>query len=192
MPKVSNRPRRKFIHSPSRLFRISRIFYFPKMRGGHPSPPRPKPSYIFVSWMATIVALSALWAISYLSDAAMIIAPFGATCVLIFAAPDGPLSQPRNVIGGHLLATAISLALLHFVGDQWWVITLAVATSIAAMQYTKTLHAPAGADPLVIIMGNAPWSFIIFPVLIGSVVLVLCAVLTNNLARDRHYPKYWW
>jgi CBS-domain-containing membrane protein len=184
--------KKKLIHSPSRLFRISKIFYFPKMRGGHPSPPRPKLSYIFVSWIATVVAISALWAISYFSDSAMIIAPFGATCVLIFAVPDGPLSQPRNVIGGHLLATAISLIFLHLFGDQWWVITLAVATSIAAMQATKTLHPPAGADPLVVILSNATWSFIAIPVFIGSVVLIVCAVITNNLSRDRHYPKYWW
>ena len=183
---------RKITVAPARVFHLSRKHYFPKMRGGQPIPPRPSLNYIVLSWLSTFIALSVLWALSFWSNSLIVIAPFGATCVLIFAAPDSPLAQPRNVIGGHLLATAISLIMLHFFGNHWWVISMTVATSIAAMQLTRTLHPPAGADPLVVILTHAPWSFIIIPVLVGSVILVLCATITNNVAKDRHYPKYWW
>lgn len=179
-------------HLPKKIFHISRMHYFPKMKGGHPSPQRAGLLYILVSWMATFVAISALSAVSNWSNSIMIIAPFGATCVLLFAAPESPLAQPRNVIGGHVIATIISLVILHFLGNHWWVLAFAVATAIAAMQVTRTLHPPAGADPLVVILTGAPWSFVVAPVLVGAVTLVLCAVITNNFAKDRHYPKYWW
>lgn len=175
-----------------KLLHVSKKHYFPRMKGGHPSPARPKFSYIFITWVVTVIAISVLSAISHFSHSIMIIAPFGATCVLLFAAPDSPLSQPRNVIGGHFIATAISLIFLNLFGNDWWVLAITVATAIAAMQMTKTLHPPAGADPLVVIITGAPWSFLISPVLAGAVTLVLCAVITNNFSKDRHYPKYWW
>lgn len=106
-----------------------------------------------------------------------------------FAVPESPLAQLRNVIGWYLISTAISLALLNICGDSWRVVTLAVTTSIAAMQFTRTVHPHAGDDPLVIIITHAPWSFIAVPVLVGAMILVCCGVLTNNLSRDRHYPK---
>jgi CBS-domain-containing membrane protein len=119
-------------------------------------------------------------------------APFGATCVLLFAAPESHFSQPRNVIGGHFIAATISVLLWHFLGDQWWVLALGVGTAIAVMQLTKTLHPPAGAHPLVIITGHASWGFIFTPVLLGAITLVLCGIIANNLIKDRHYPRYWW
>ncbi len=69
---------------------------------------------------------------------------------------------------------------------------MAVATSIAVMQYTRTLHPPAGADPIVVILTHASWGFILVPVLAGAVILVICGVIKNNLSKERAYPKYWW
>lgn len=163
------------------------------MRGsGHPLPPKPSFLYVFATWIGAIITFSILYGLSYLTGATMLMAPFGATCVLVFGAPDSPLAQPRNIIVGHLISTAIALLFLHFLGDSWWVITLSVATAIAAMQLTRTLHPPAGADPIVVILTHAQPSFILVPVLAGAVLFVLCGVITNNFFKDRHYPKYWW
>jgi CBS-domain-containing membrane protein len=177
---------------PTKIFHLSRQHYFPKMRGGHSSPPRPDLLYILATWICSTLAISALYAVSYYTNSIMIMAPFGATCVLIFGAPDSPLAQPRNVIGGHLIATGISLVFLHIFGDSWYIIAMCVGTTIAVMQLTKTLHPPAGADPLVVIISHAPWNFMFIPVMVGAAILVLCGVITNNFAKDRHYPKYWW
>jgi CBS-domain-containing membrane protein len=76
-------------------------------------------------------------------------------------------------------------------GHDAWVMALAVSTTIGLMQLTHTLHPPAGATPLVILMTSASWKFFFTPVLTGSLLLVLCAVVFNNLAHDRSYPKYW-
>lgn len=109
-----------------------------------------------------------------------------------FGANESPFAQPRNVIGGYLVATIIAVILGQLFGDGWWVMAIGVATTIAAMQFTKTLHPPAGAATMVVLSGHASWGFIFVPVLVGAIILVLCGVITNNFAKNRHYPKYWW
>jgi CBS-domain-containing membrane protein len=180
------------LHLSIQVVQVSKKHYFPKMKGGHLKPPRPAFSYIIVTWVCSLIALSALYGMSYVTDSLLIMAPFGATCALLFGAPDSPLAQPRNVIGGHVIATAISLLFLYVLGDSWWVVALGVSTTIAVMQYTRTLHPPAGADPIVVILTHASWQFIFIPVLAGAVILVICSLITNNFDKNRHYPKYWW
>lgn len=118
-------------------------------------------------------------------------APFGATSVLIFGVPESPLAQPRNVIGGNLISALISLTILHFFGSSPWTMGLAVSTSIAIMQLTHTLHPPSGAVALVVMMTKPNWQFLLTPTFEGSMIMVLCAVIFNNLAEDRTYPKHW-
>ena len=176
---------------PLRLHTRTKI-YVKKMRGGSVRKVPIPYKYIFWSWLGAFIAIAATGYPAALTHTPLLIAPFGATTVLIFGVPDSPLAQPRNVIGGHCLATLISLTLLHTFGVSWWVMALAVSTTIAVMQMTSTLHPPAGATPLVVIMTKADWSFFFIPILSGALLLVICAVVFNNLARDRTYPKYWW
>lgn len=118
-------------------------------------------------------------------------APFGATSVLIFGVPDSPLAQPRNVIGGNFLAATISMIVLQCLGSTPWSLGLAVSIAIAVMQFTGTMHPPSGAVALVVMMTKPGWTFLFTPALEGSVILVLCAVVFNNLAEERTYPKHW-
>ncbi|MGV0025989.1 HPP family protein [Phormidesmis priestleyi ANT.L61.2] len=118
-------------------------------------------------------------------------APFGATSVLIFGVPDSPLAQPRNVIGGNFLAALISLMILKFLGSSPGAMGIAVSSTIALMQITGTLHPPSGAVALVVIMTRPDWKFLLTPALEGSIILVFCAVIFNNLVEERTYPKYW-
>lgn len=120
-----------------------------------------------------------------------IIAPFGASCVLAFGAWDAPLSQPRNIIGGHLISTFIGLLCQSLFGYSAFSIALSVGLAIACMMLTKTTHPPAGADPLVVMMGTTSWKFLFTPVLLGAIVIVLVALLVNNLDKQRKYPKFW-
>ena len=82
--------------------------------------------------------------------AALLIAPFGASCVLVFALPQSPLAQPRNVIGGHMISTLVGLCAYHLIGASPLSFGLAVGLAIAAMLLTAPLHPPAGADPIVV------------------------------------------
>lgn len=121
----------------------------------------------------------------------LLMAPFGATCVIVFALPQSPLAQPRSIVGGHLLSTLIGLASLSLFGLHGWSLALAVGAAITCMQLTRTLHPPAGADPLVVMLAGASWSFLVTPVLIGSMLLVFVAYVYHRLTRSA-YPSSWW
>lgn len=118
----------------------------------------------------------------------LLIAPFGASCVLIFALPQSPLAQPRNVICGHLLSAFVGLATLSLLGHGVIACGVGVGLAIAAMQFSGTLHPPAGADPLVVIFTGAGWAFLGIPVLAGTVTLVLTAWLYHKHVSRRIYP----
>ncbi|MGB7417470.1 MAG: HPP family protein [Thermosynechococcaceae cyanobacterium] len=136
----------------------------------------------------------AITATSYLSvetHSPLLMAPFGATSVLIFGVPDSPLAQPRNVIGGNVLGALISLIVLQCLGSSSWAIGIAVSGAIAIMQVTRTLHPPAGAIALVVMMTKPDWTFLLAPAFEGSMIMVLCAVIFNNLAAERTYPNHW-
>ncbi|WP_010221313.1 HPP family protein, partial [Pseudomonas donghuensis] len=155
-------------------------------------PAAPSLPFSLLSLIGAALAIGATGWLSQVSGALWLMAPFGASCVLAFGMPDSPLAQPRNIIGGHVIATLVGLAVLHTLGDSWWSAALAVGLALAAMQQTRTLHAPAGANPLVVIASHAPLSFVVTPVLAGSLVIVAVAWCLNNARQANSYPKYWY
>jgi CBS-domain-containing membrane protein len=122
-------------------------------------------------------------------------ASFGASCVILFAVSQSPLAQPRNVIFGHLISAFIGLLFLKLLGDSVFVIAFSVGCAIAAMQFLRCVHPPAGANPLVILLTanqiNYDFSFLLFPVLSGSIALVIIAYIVNNLIGKSKWPIYW-
>ncbi|WP_141238132.1 HPP family protein, partial [Vibrio cholerae] len=114
----------------------------------------------------------------------LLMAPFGATAVLVFGVPNSPLAQPKNVIFGHLITAFIGVIFTQYIGVS--AISLAVATGLAvsAMLITKTTHPPAGANPLLIMLSGQGWSFLFTPVLLGAVVIVLVGKSMQMLTRQ--------
>lgn len=124
------------------------------------------------------------------SGAALLIAPFGASSVLLFALPESPLARPRNVIGGHFISAFVGLSTLALIGPGPLGYAVGVGVAIAAMRFTGTLHPPAGADPLVILLGGgAGWSFLVLPVLAGTCALVAVAWAYHRLVSGKAYPR---
>jgi CBS-domain-containing membrane protein len=165
--------------------------YFGKMQGGGPLPARTPVRNVALAWCGGFLAIAAVALMARSTHASLILGSFGATCVLVFGFPESPFSQPRNVIGGHFLASLIGLLFFHLVGPAWWSMSLAVGTAIALMQLTRTVHPPAGSNPVIVFLLGAPWKFLLTPTLIGAVILVIVAVFYNNLASERQYPQYW-
>lgn len=134
-----------------------------------------------------------LW-LSKLTHNIFIMAPFGATCVLLYTVSQSPLAQPRNIIFGHLISAFVGLFFLKFVGVSIFTIAFSVGCAIALMQVFKCVHPPAGANPLVILLTASSihyeWNFLIFPVLVGAVSLVLVAMLINNIKASTKWPMY--
>lgn len=118
-----------------------------------------------------------------------IMAPFGATMVILFALPQSPLAQPRNIIGGHFLTACVGVIMAHYVDSTPLMLGLAVGLGVTVMMLTNTLHPPAGANPLLIMLVQAPWTFVINPVLTGCVLIVLVGWLYHRLFSGTEYPK---
>lgn len=148
-------------------------------------------TFIIWSSMGAMVAIGLTGGLSVLSGIPWLMAPFGASCVLAFGVPDSPLAQPRSIIGGHLISTAVGLCVGGLWGSGWIACALAVGLALAMMQLTRTVHAPAGADPLIVMAAHAPVSYLVSPVLAGSLIIVLVAWFVNNVCRQNSYPRYW-
>jgi CBS domain-containing membrane protein len=126
----------------------------------------------------------------------LVIGSFGATAVLLFASPRAPFAQPRNLIGGHLISALVGVACYRYLPEQAYLQeAAAVATAIALMQLTRTVHPPGGATALIAVIGGdrihgMSWGYVM-PVMIGAVLLMLVALLSNNLYRWGSYPERW-
>ncbi|MGE7607412.1 HPP family protein [Peribacillus frigoritolerans] len=175
-------------HKDKRFFHIH---YLSKMKGKGRSPLQINVKDAITGLIGGFLTIFALILLTKITSAVWLMAPFGASCVLAFGLWNAPLSQPRNIIGGHFISTFVGLASYHFFGDEPWAIGLAVGLAIALMMLTKTTHPPAGADPLVVMLGQYGWSYLFTPVLTGTVLIVLLALLINNLRSNRSYPTFW-
>ncbi|MDR3096226.1 MAG: HPP family protein [Paraburkholderia sp.] len=139
---------------------------------------------ILRGFVGGVAAIAVVGLLAKLTGLPLLIAPFGASSVLLFAAPESAFAQPRNLVLGHLIAAAIGLAVFWLAGNGVWPMALATGLAIAAMQLTRSVHPPAGANPLVIMLsGTASANFLLFPVLAGVVCLLVVAQALNLAVR---------
>ncbi|MEO8535386.1 MAG: HPP family protein [Flavobacterium sp.] len=130
------------------------------------------------------------------SDAVYLIGSFGASSVLVYGIIQSPFSQPRNLIGGHIISAAIGVTVQKLIPDIVWLSApLAVSFSIIFMQITKTLHPPGGATALIAVTGsdqikNLGYQYVFSPVLVGVLILFLIALIFNNMTSSRSYPSH--
>jgi CBS domain-containing membrane protein len=128
------------------------------------------------------------------SDNLFLVGSFGATSVLIYGVINSPLAQPRNLIGGHLHSAIIGVTVAMFIQETWLAAALAVSLSIVVMQITKTLHPPGGATALIAIIGSEKvkalgYWYVLSPILSGVFILLIVALVFNNITPNRSYPK---
>lgn len=170
----------------------SRPSLFARFRGGEMSiPPRPSVKAVALAWLGGVIAISAVASLGLLTKYPLVLGSFGATCVLAFGFPDVPFSQPRNIVFGHVLSSLIGLACLAAFGPHWWTAGIATGTAIAAMMLTRTVHPPAGSNPVIVFLSQPNWGFLLYPTLAGALIVTLVALLYNNAVRRSAYPKYW-
>jgi len=156
-------------------------------------------SNMFWSWIGSFIGITA---ISYFhldmlkeTDLSLIIGSFGASAVLVYGAVNSPLSQPRNLIGGHLLSAFVGVT-IYKLFPEYIILSsaLAVSISILVMQLTLTLHPPGGATALIAVIGSESlhqlgYLYILVPVLSGSFILLITAIIVNNIPSHRYYPE---
>lgn len=154
--------------------------------------------HIVWSWIGAFTGIALVSTISSFvlegTGLTLIIGSFGASAVLIYGAVESPLAQPRNLIGGHFVSAIVGVACWQLLGDHAYLAApAAVATAIAVMQFTNTLHPPGGATALIAVIGGDQihqlgYFYVIMPVTIGAVLLLIVAIVINHIAPGRSYP----
>ncbi len=175
--------------------------YLQKMKGGGQSPPQVGMKEILWAWIGSFLGIAAVSLIHYklLDDTGLmlIIGSFGASAVLIYGAIRSPLAQPRNLLGGHILSAVVGVTAFQWLGAHpWLAAAVAVSTAIAVMHLTKTLHPPGGATALIAVIGgdsvhSLGYLYPLIPVALGAGVMLVVALVINNLPKNRKYPEFW-
>ncbi|MDD5400105.1 MAG: HPP family protein [Sulfurimonas sp.] len=135
-------------------------------------------------------------------DSFFLLGSFGASAVLIYGAPEVPFSQPRNLIGGHVLSAIVSVFLVKSFGNLLsleLLCALSVALSVLVMHLTITMHPPGGATALIYVIGSEKiqslgWIYPLSPIALGVTMMLIIALIVNNISNNtkRHYPTYWY
>ncbi|MBP7741879.1 MAG: HPP family protein [Aliarcobacter sp.] len=154
---------------------------------------------IIWSWIGSFLGILA---ISYFhsdflddKDLTLVVGSFGASAVLVYGAVNSPLSQPRNLIGGHIVSAIVGvISFKLFAENILFCSAFAVATSILAMQLTLTLHPPGGATSLIAVIGSEQihdlgFFYVLVPVTSGAFILLIGALIINNIPAHRYYPE---
>jgi CBS-domain-containing membrane protein len=178
--------------------------YLRKFKGTHHGIPTPFPTLKILIWSftASLIGIGVVASIHYTAPSFQVskalhslIGSFGATAVLLYAAIESPLAQPRNVVLGHVISALIGVSchkLFDLTGHEetlrWLSAALSVAISIVAMQITKTLHPPGGATALIATTGGSDifdlgYLYVVMPVLFGVLLMLAVALIVNNIQR---------
>ena len=147
-----------------------------------------------------IISFTHQWIPISHASSLFLIGSFGASSVLIFGTPNVPYAQPRNLLGGHLISALIGVTIAQYVIlPIEFQAALVVSLAILFMLLTNTVHPPGGATGLIAVIGHdgvheMGYHFVLQPVLSGLLIMLVIALLFNNLSSDceRHYPRHWW
>ena len=124
-------------------------------------------------------------------------ASFGSSVVVVFGYPDNEFSQPKNVLLGHLLCALVGIifvTLFKITQDRtifFLTIGLAVGLSVMLMMALKIAHPPAGGNTIVIMLTQDSFQFLIFPIMVGSITIIIGGVIYNRLILKKNYPLKW-
>ena len=116
-----------------------------------------------------------------------LIPPFGASMVLVMAVHESPLAHPKNILFGHILSALAGVFVFSLLGSSFISLGLAVGLAIFLMMSTKTVHPPAGANPIIAILGAKGISFILMPVAVGASFIVLFAIIYNKVLKRKYF-----
>ena len=116
---------------------------------------------------------------------------FGSSTLIVLVFHDSEFAQPANVFFGHLLAIVTGILFNEFLGMSYLTLGLSVGTTVTLMMYFKIIHPPAAANPLIALFADVSLSYIVFPVIVGSIVIIVLSTIINRYLLKRNYPVKW-
>ena len=114
---------------------------------------------------------------------------FGATVFLVFVLYDLETAQPKNIFFGHLISMIVGVIFNETIGLSFYSLGLSVGVAVILMVYFKVMHPPAASNPLVALFMDLSFDYILFPVIAGTIVIILSSILINKIILKRKYPK---
>ena len=139
----------------------------------------------------SIITIGILTLLTYKTDFGIfLIASFGSSMVLLFGYPESPFAQPKNVFFGHLLTAIVGIFFLHFIPlPLFIIIPLAVGFGVGLMILFNVTHPPAGGNPIIVIIGGVSVEYLVSPVISGSIIIIIFAIVLNRLILKKKYPS---
>ena len=139
----------------------------------------------------SVFTIGVLTALTYKTELGVfIIASFGSSMVLLFGYPESPFAQPKNVFFGHLLTALVGIFFLYFIPlPLFIIIPLAVGFGVGLMILFNVTHPPAGGNPIIVIIGSVSIDFLLSPVISGSIIIIIFAIVLNRLILKKKYPS---
>ena len=136
------------------------------------------------------ITIGVLTVLTYKSTLGYFIAgSFGSSMVLLFGFPESPFAQPKNVFFGHLVTAITGLIFLHFVPlPIYLIIPLAVGFGVGLMILLNVTHPPAGGNPIIVIIGSVSFDYLLSPVISGSLIIIIFAIMVNRYILKKSYP----
>ena len=142
----------------------------------------------FISAFGAFLCISVLAYLNSFEESNLwLIPPFGASMVLVMAVHESPLAHPKNILFGHVLSALAGVFVFSLLGSSFISLGLAVGLAIFLMMSTKTVHPPAGANPIIAILGAKGISFILMPVAVGASFIVLFAIIYNKVLKRQYF-----
>ena len=157
-------------------------------------PGKNRVNFLDIGWSAvgaTAAIALALWFVGR-RGGPFLLASLGGSTVFLFALTEAEAAQPRALLGGHFGGALIGVLCFQVFGNMLWVSVVAVVLTMVFMIVTRTIHPPAGANPLLMVHNQAGFYALLTPVGVGVLTLFFVAVLWSRLRRGRTYPVKWW
>ncbi len=114
---------------------------------------------------------------------------FGATVFLVFALHELETAQPKNIFFGHLVSVLVGIIFNETIGFSFYSLGLAVGVAVTLMIYLKIMHPPAASNPLVVLFTDVSFEYILFPVIFGTLAIIVMSIFLNRIVLKRKYPK---
>tara|TARA_A100001388_G_scaffold5946_1_gene4332 strand:+ start:767 stop:1231 length:465 start_codon:yes stop_codon:yes gene_type:complete len=145
----------------------------------------------FLAGLFSIFTIALLTVLTYKTELGIfLLASFGSSMVLLYGYSESPFAQPKNVFFGHFTTTLVGLFFLHFIPLPIFVIIpLAVGFGVGLMILLDVTHPPAGGNPIIVIIGSVSFDYLLSPVITGSILIIIFAIVINRFILKKNYPS---
>ena len=144
----------------------------------------------FLAGLFSIITIGVLTFLTYKTEFGIfLLASFGSSMVLLYGYPESPFAQPKNVFFGHLVTAVVGLFFLYFIQlPIFLTIPLAVGFGVGLMILLNITHPPAGGNPIIVIIGSVSLDYLLSPVILGSIIIIVFAIVVNRFILKKSYP----